>query len=198
MADALIKLTYDWDWSGADAAVQRALALEPGNAAALNRAGVLACTLGRFDEGLQLDRRAAALDPLRAATWVNLGLCAGRSGKWEESAAALEKALELTPGRPGAHAHLGRILLAQSRPQEALTEIEQETSPVWRMYGLALAYHALGRRRKRTRPLPSTLRNIRRMPPTRSPRFTRSAATPTAPSNGWSGHTRSATADSLK
>ena len=147
LADAAIKMNYDWDWSGADAAVQRALALEPGNAAALSRAGSLACSLGRFDEALQLHRRAAALDPLRAATWANLGFCAGRSGKWEESAAALKKALELTPGCSGAHAFLGRILLAQSRPQEALTEIEQETSPIWRMYGLALAYHALGRKK---------------------------------------------------
>jgi tetratricopeptide (TPR) repeat protein len=43
---------------------------------------------------------------------------------------------------------LARILLAQSRPQDALTEIEQETSPVWRLHGLALAYHALGRKKE--------------------------------------------------
>ena len=72
-----------------------------------DRAANLACSLGRFDEALQLNRRAAALDPLRAATWANLGFCAGRSGKWEESAAALKKALELTPGCPGAHSDLG-------------------------------------------------------------------------------------------
>jgi tetratricopeptide (TPR) repeat protein len=148
LADASIKQRYDWDWSGADAAVQRALALEPGNAAALDRAANLACTLGRFDEALQLYRRAAALDPLRATTWGNLGFCAGRSGKWEESAGALKKALELNPGFSGVHSYLGRNLLAQSRPQEALTEIEQEPSPIWRMYGLALAYHALGRKKE--------------------------------------------------
>ena len=148
LADASIKMNWDWDWSGADAAVQRALTLEPGNTAALSRAANLACTLGRFDEALQLHRRAAALDPLRAATWANLGLCAGRSGKLEESTTAFKKALELTPGRPNGHLNLGKNLLARSRPQEALTEIEQETSPLWRMHGLALAYHALGRKRE--------------------------------------------------
>jgi tetratricopeptide (TPR) repeat protein len=147
LADAAIKITYDWDWSGADAAVQRALALEPGNAHALSRAGTLACSLGRFDEALQLGRRAAALDPLRAAAWVSLGSCGARSSKWEESAAAYKKALELTPGRPGIHVYLGRVLLAQSRPQDALTEIEQEPSHVWRLQGLTLAYHALGRKK---------------------------------------------------
>jgi eukaryotic-like serine/threonine-protein kinase len=148
LADATIKMNYDWDWSGADAAIQRALALEPGNAAALDRAGGLACALGRFDEALRLHRRAAALDPLRPATWANLGYCAVRSGNWKESAAALRKALELTPERPNMHAHLGRILLAQSRPQEALTEIEQEPSPIWRLQGFALTYHALGRKKE--------------------------------------------------
>ena len=29
-----------------------------------------------------------------------------------------------------------------------MTEIEQEPSPLWRMYGLALAYHALGRKKE--------------------------------------------------
>ena len=148
LADASIKMNYDWNWSGADAAIQRALALEPGHAAALDRAGGLACALGRFDEALRLGRRAAALDPLRPATWGNLGYCAVRAGKWEESAAALRKALELTPERPNTHAHLGRILLAQSRPEEALTEIELDASPLWRMHGLALAYHALGRKKE--------------------------------------------------
>ena len=145
VADATIKQRYDWDWSGADAAFQRAMELEPGNADVLNRAGGLACSLGRFDEALQLRRRAVAQDPLSVAAWANLGFCAGRAGKWEESASAVKKALELNPGQSGGHAYLGRILLVQSRPQEALTESEQETSPLWRMQGLALAYHALGR-----------------------------------------------------
>jgi tetratricopeptide (TPR) repeat protein len=42
-----IRLYYDWDWQGSDAAIQRALALEPGNAEALAGAGLLAAVLGR-------------------------------------------------------------------------------------------------------------------------------------------------------
>ncbi|HSA91610.1 MAG TPA: protein kinase, partial [Terriglobales bacterium] len=62
-----IKKGYDWDWAGADASYQRALALEPGNARVMRGAATLANTLGRFEEALALDRRAVELDPLSAA-----------------------------------------------------------------------------------------------------------------------------------
>ena len=146
--DARIKTSYDWDWPGAEAAVQRALALEPESASALSQAAQLASYRGHFDEALRLGRRAVARDPLRSATWHSLGFIANRAGSREEAIAALKKAMELAPGRSGTQSLLGRTLLAQSRPQEALTEIEQEASPIWRLYGLAVAYHALGRKKE--------------------------------------------------
>ncbi len=46
------------------------------------------------------------------------------------------------------HAFLGRIYLAQSRPQEALAEMQRESDTLFRQQGLALAYHALGRKQE--------------------------------------------------
>ncbi len=43
---------------------------------------------------------------------------------------------------------IGRVMLARSQPEAALKEIEQEKDATWRRYGLALAYHALGRRKE--------------------------------------------------
>ena len=37
-----IKMSYDWDWAGADASYQQALALEPGNAKVVRSAAELA------------------------------------------------------------------------------------------------------------------------------------------------------------
>ncbi len=54
--------------------------------------------------------------------------------------------LSLAPGRGSAHAQLGNTLLLQGDAQGALSEIEQETSEVWKMMGLPMAYHALGRK----------------------------------------------------
>jgi len=142
-----IKLTYDRDWAGADASFQRALALEPGNATARSAAS-LASTLGRFEEALALNRRAVELDPLSAVASSNRGLQAYDSGRLEEAAAAFKKTLELNPERPAAHTFLGQVYLAQAHPQEALAEMELEPEPFWRLYGQALAYHALGRKKE--------------------------------------------------
>ncbi len=105
-----IKWSYDWDWSGANAVDSARAGAGTGERRALDRAGVLACSLGRFDEALQLGRRAAALDPLRSATLGNLGDCATRADKWEESAAAFSESARTEPRAPRiCHAFLGRI-----------------------------------------------------------------------------------------
>ena len=53
---------------------------------------------------------------------------------------------EPRPGR-GRRAHnIGVALLLKGDAQGALAEIEQETSEMWKMIGLPMAYHALGRK----------------------------------------------------
>jgi len=141
-----IKATYDWDWAGADAYYQRALALEPGNASVVRAAGGLAASLGRLDEALALHRRAVELDPLSAAARMNLGTYAYYSGQFDEALAAFRKSLELSPALPAIHHDLGRVYLAEGRPQEALAEIQQEHEPVWRLFGQVLVSHALNKK----------------------------------------------------
>jgi TolB-like protein len=146
-AIGFIKTVYDWDWAGADASYQRALALEPRNATLLRQADVLPAALGRFDEALALDRRAMELDPLNPSGGVSLGQTACYAGRLDEAVAALKKALELAPDRPHAHSWLGRVYLELARPQEALAEMNREPDPLWRLHGQALAYHALKRKK---------------------------------------------------
>ena len=139
-----IKMSYDWDWSGADASFKRALELEPGNASIIQSAGVLAGTLGRFDEAIALGRRAIELDPLLSTTRYNLGLYAYYAGHWEEAEASFRKALELNPEYQGAHTFLGLTYLVQSAPTMALAEIQKEPEPAWRTFALPLVYYAMG------------------------------------------------------
>jgi tetratricopeptide (TPR) repeat protein len=143
-----IKTRYDWDWAGADASFKKALALEPGNAEVVRGAAELATALGHFDEALTLGRRAVELDPLNVSAHFRHGIHAYHAGRLEEAAAAFKKALELHPEHAVAHSFLGRVYLAQGHPQEALAEMEREPELDWRPYGLALAYHALGRKKE--------------------------------------------------
>ncbi len=143
-----IRRSYDWDWSGADAAYKRALELEPGNATVVRGASSLVATLGRFGDAIDLGRRAVELDPLNVRAHYNVGLNAWYAGRLDEAEAAVRKTLELKAKYPSAHMSIGRIQLARSNPQAALAEMEREEDPIWHRFGLALAYHALGRKKE--------------------------------------------------
>jgi TolB-like protein/Flp pilus assembly protein TadD len=137
-------LYYDWDWVGADEAMQRALALEPGNTASIEGAAVFAAVLGRLDEAVNLQRRVVAGDPLNQAAHANLGFFLTAVGQLEEAAVVFRHVLELDPQYPGAYFSLGLIFLLQDQPEMALAEIEQETDRTQRDLGTVLVLSALG------------------------------------------------------
>lgn len=145
-AMAWIKSTHDWDWAGADVSIQKALALDPEGARTLRRASALASALGRFEEALQLGRHAASVDPLSPVSWANLCQVATTAGKLDEAFSAGTKALELQPSGPTLHLNRGLVYIAKGTPQDALAEFQQEAEPIWRTQGLAVGYHALGRK----------------------------------------------------
>src|SRR5262249_8124901 len=142
---AWIDMSYDFNWDGADAAIKRALALEPGNATAIRYAAYLHATQGRLEEALVLDRRAESQDPLDPAVRCMHGNHAFWAGHLEEAKAALQKALELDPAYSG-HGKMAEILLAEGRAQEALPESMQETLKSARLLAMGAAHHMLGRK----------------------------------------------------
>jgi TolB-like protein/Flp pilus assembly protein TadD len=142
-----IKRLADWDWTGANASLQRALELDPGNSAVLSLAAGMAHSRGRFEEAAELVRRAIALDPLNAALRGDLAEICFTMGRLEEAEVHFKKALELDPGLAPNHEGLGLVYLAQGRAQDALAEIEREQMGMWRLQGQAVAYYALRRKK---------------------------------------------------
>jgi TolB-like protein/DNA-binding winged helix-turn-helix (wHTH) protein len=140
-----IKQQVDYDWAGADASFQRAVALEPANAENVGFAAWPAAIFGRFDEALKLDRRAVDLDPLDANSWERLGETEIFMGQLDQAAADCKKALELNPEVSGM---LSQIYLMQGRPQDALREAERVGYAPLRAFLYALTYHALGREKE--------------------------------------------------
>jgi TolB-like protein/DNA-binding winged helix-turn-helix (wHTH) protein len=140
-----IKQQVDYDWAGADASFQRAVALEPANAENVGFAAWPAAIFGRFDEALKLNRRAVDLDPLDANSWERLGETEVFMGQLDQAAADCKKALELNPEVSGV---LSQIYLMQGRPQDALREVERVHYAPLRAFLYALTYHALGREKE--------------------------------------------------
>ncbi len=72
LADAHASLAWvfmlNWDWAAAETEVQRALAIDPTNPAALRAAARLSLTLGRWDDAERQFRAALARDPLNPFT----------------------------------------------------------------------------------------------------------------------------------
>ena len=143
-----IKMNHDFDWDGADADFQNAHRLEPGNADVLNDMGVLSAILDDREEAIRLFKQALALDPLQLIFYSDLGNTLTYSNHLEEAIVQFNKILELNPQFQRAHLYLGRIYLLQGKPELALAEMQQENMEIFKRFGLALAFHALGRKKE--------------------------------------------------
>jgi serine/threonine protein kinase/predicted Zn-dependent protease len=139
-----IQMLFDGDWRGAEASYRRALELAPGNAVVLRGAGLLARSLGRLEEAIDLHQKAVLGDPLSAITYNNLGVALHAADHPTEAETAYRRALELTPKRGVTRALLALALLAEGRGEEALAEAREEPIEEYRLYALAIVHHALG------------------------------------------------------
>ena len=146
LAMGRIQQVHDWDWAAADASFRRALELEPGSAQALRQVSAQAMTLGRWSEAIDLANKAIGRDPLRPNSYSNLGNALLAANRDTEAEAAFRKALELDPDGASRHRTIGLALLLRGKTDAALQEMQRETHEVWRLAGLPLVFHALGRR----------------------------------------------------
>lgn len=143
-----IKTYHDFDWNGAKEAYQMALSLEPGNAEIVNGLGDAHQSVGLLKEAEQFYRKSILLDPLRPIVHMNLGNTLTSTGRYKEAIASFKKALEINPQFQRAHMYQGRNYLLMGKPDLALKEMEIENVEIFKVFGLALAYHALGQKQE--------------------------------------------------
>ncbi len=142
------KLYHDFDWNGAKEAYQMALGLEPGNAEIINGLGDAHQTVGLLKEAEQFYRKSILLDPLRPNVHMNLGNNLTYQGQYNQAITSFKKALEINPQFQRVHMYQGRNLLLMNKPEEALKEMRLENIEMFKTFGLALAYHALQRKKE--------------------------------------------------
>lgn len=146
VARSRIRMSYLRDWPGAQADVDRAVALSPRGSNAANHQALLLWALGRLPEAIRATERAIEGDPLFAGLWSNLGYLLSASGRYAEARTALQRSLEINPDGLYPRWYLGRLELMEGRPDAALAAFRQVEDEAFRLHGTALAQYAAGRR----------------------------------------------------
>jgi len=141
----LVLASLEYRWKESTEHVRRAIALAPGASEPLWTMGVYLGCYGALEEGREFLRKAVEIDPLDPNAHLHRSRIEGWAGNLLGSCEAVMRALELSPEMVFLHSGLGLTYLRMGRKEEALAEIEKESSAGYRDYGLAIAYHASGR-----------------------------------------------------
>jgi adenylate cyclase len=142
---AVIQNAFEWDWSGAEISIQKALQLAPNDIKVLNTAGNLSITLGGLDVALAYYQRILKQEPLDLIALYNIGNTLIKQLRLDEAETAFRRLLELNPEDWGSRTALATIMLLQDRPQEAWNELELEVDPQQQEWGRILTLTALQR-----------------------------------------------------
>ncbi len=96
----------EWDWTGAERSLRRALELDPNHTQARVLCGRLLDAQGRPDDGLEMKLRALEHDPMSPSVHMAIALSYWNQRRYHESIRWAGKTLELDPGHPMAREFL--------------------------------------------------------------------------------------------
>jgi TolB-like protein/Flp pilus assembly protein TadD/predicted Ser/Thr protein kinase len=142
-ARSYLRTTWVWDWSGAQADIEKALSLGARTRTVLGRHARLLAVLGRLPEAISVQEEAADLDPLSSGAWDNLAYYYASAGDFAAAATALGRALEFEPTSTIGFSYLGMVRLLQGKNQDALEAFRKIDQEGFRLAGIAMAEHSL-------------------------------------------------------
>jgi TolB-like protein/DNA-binding winged helix-turn-helix (wHTH) protein len=142
-----VLMQFDWDWAGAERALNRAVELDPANGAALHARSHVFLALGRFEASARDSVQALDGDPASVMLNIHLGEHHHLSRQFDAAVAQHRKALELNPNHPNARPLLALVYEQQGEYAQAIAELERAApffagtsrvrGPLGRVYGLA-------------------------------------------------------------
>jgi serine/threonine-protein kinase len=128
----------------ADAAMERALTLAPGNARVLRLYGFVTAPLGRVDTSVIAGRQALLLDPLNPESAYNLSGALFYGRRYEEALAVLQK-VGTDPEGEDVNTNRGTIYYTLGNYESARAACEVDTSDILNLTCLAITYYKIGR-----------------------------------------------------
>jgi TolB-like protein/Tfp pilus assembly protein PilF len=119
-----LKLFFDWEWPAAEAALIRAIELNPGYAEAHRLYAHYLLVTGRESDALREAKRAVELDPLSPIANQNVGAVLEYSRHYNEAIEHYMKTLELEPNFVPAHVTLVSAYWKKGMYKEAFAELK--------------------------------------------------------------------------
>ncbi len=145
-----VLLNYEWDRSGAERELRRAMELNPNDADAYQVYASHLSELGRLDEAMAAMKRARELDPLSLNISTNVGMFFYFAHQYDQAIEQYRKTIELDPNFPRAHIWLGLAYERKGRYDEALAEFRKaatlDPNSTEAVAALGHAYAQLGQR----------------------------------------------------
>lgn len=122
---ASLKLSYDWDWSGAEREFKKTIELNANNAEAHAEYGTYLEALGRFDEAVAERERTRQLNPVLPIAIADVGYPLYYANRYNEALGHYRKSLELDPNFSWGHLWIGQVYVQQRQFEKAFEEIKK-------------------------------------------------------------------------
>ena len=112
----------EWNWTGAERSLKRALQLDPHQTEAYLLSGQLLEALGKLEEGLQMKLKALERDPFSALVHLQISMSYWYQRRYDDAIEWASKALKLDPQHPHAREHLAGAYLKKGDFDQHLAE----------------------------------------------------------------------------
>jgi DNA-binding winged helix-turn-helix (wHTH) protein/tetratricopeptide (TPR) repeat protein len=122
---ALVKLAYEWNWSGAESECLQAIALNPTCAIAHDYNADYLTAMGRHDQAIAAIKRAQELEPLSLIINCDVGWNLFRAGRNQEAVKQLENMVAMDQSFALARWSLGCAYEVQGLYPQALAQFEE-------------------------------------------------------------------------
>lgn len=117
-----LKMTYEWDWQGAEADLDHAMALAPDDVDTLVACGRFLSATGQHAAAINVLGRARRLEPTRRETLEFVGQAYWYAGRIEPALAAFAAAISLPPAEKRAYFRRMLLLDQVGRRDEAMAD----------------------------------------------------------------------------
>lgn len=118
---------------------------DPSDPWALQGMGQLASNIGRTELAIRINEYVAERDPMSLWSHFNLGWSYLKAGRYEDAVRQYAVTASLAGDSKTVRWRLGLAKLLAGDPQGAMQEFEKETGEHYRLHGLSMALHDLGR-----------------------------------------------------